>query len=377
LARWISDGIIRNWLGRHRPLGAVVPFETPALHMARVCEDERDGLIAILRNFANNGAAYIVPWTSLPLMVPMTVHDTALHTGIGERKATTPAAVRAVISELALSGALGPEAKASEVERSRAGRTRLADVELVLILLLLSSCDANLATLIADKARWAALDAKAAVATAAAVVGLRRRDIYTRTNEFARLLAPVGLLANEGPAQPGWLRVLQAEIEAFGRSCTTCPRPGSPDIDASLAVIGRSATRTAQLANTVLSIIDYAVLDICETIRRWSAEQSVLRQVIDQLSSMLDEWPALMKAVHDALREPQADVVSRLQALKAMLPQVPEIDASADNDGSEARAGSLSISSALATKLCAIGSMLNCSPLGPKSSRTMAHCIEP
>ena len=86
--------------------------------MARVCEDERDGLIAILRDFADNGTAYIVPWTSLPLMAAMTDHDLALHEAVNETKATTPTLVRAVVSKLALSGVLGPEAKVREGERT-------------------------------------------------------------------------------------------------------------------------------------------------------------------------------------------------------------------------------------------------------------------
>jgi hypothetical protein len=69
MRRWfeVGTGIFGNWFARQRPRGAVVPFEARALRMARVCHDERDGLIAILRDFANNGTAYIVPWSSLPL----------------------------------------------------------------------------------------------------------------------------------------------------------------------------------------------------------------------------------------------------------------------------------------------------------------------
>ena len=119
MARWLGSGIIRNWFTQHRPRGAAVPFEAPALQMARVCDDERDGLIAILRDFANNGTAYIVPWTSLPLMASMTEHDMALHQAVGEARASTPTQVRAVVSTLALSGSLGPEAKAREGECAR------------------------------------------------------------------------------------------------------------------------------------------------------------------------------------------------------------------------------------------------------------------
>ena len=82
MARWFGSGIVRNWFAQQRPRGAAVPFEAPALRMARVCDDERDGLIAILRDFANNGTAYIVPWTSLPLIATMTEHDLALHQAV-------------------------------------------------------------------------------------------------------------------------------------------------------------------------------------------------------------------------------------------------------------------------------------------------------
>src|SRR3954451_25338387 len=95
-----STGVIGKWLGIHRPRTAAVPFEAAALRMARVCEDERDGLVAVLRDFANSGTAYIVPWTSLPLMAAMTDHDLAVHEAVSETKASTPAQVRAVISKL-------------------------------------------------------------------------------------------------------------------------------------------------------------------------------------------------------------------------------------------------------------------------------------
>ena len=134
MARWFGSGIVRNWFAQQRPRGAAVPFEAPTLRMARVCDDERDGLIAILRDFANNGSVYIVPWTSLPLIATMTEHDLAVHQAVHENRASTPAQVRAVVSRLALSGVLGPEAKAREGEHSEAEKGRLADVELVLIL---------------------------------------------------------------------------------------------------------------------------------------------------------------------------------------------------------------------------------------------------
>jgi hypothetical protein len=313
-------GIIRKWLAQRRARGAAVPFESPALRLARVCDDERDGLIAVLRDFANNGTAYIVPWSSLPLMAPMTDHDKAVHAAVGETRACTPAKVRAVIAKLALSGALGPEAKAREGERSRADQRGLADIELILILHLLDRSGADLATLMADPARWRDRDAKAAVAEAATAVGVKRQDIYRRIGEFTKLLGPVGLVTSEGSIKPGWLRVLHDEIEGFAKSTAMPASAQSADAKGDLAAIADAAKRTAQLAGMVLNMLDYAVLDIGGTIRRWTTELPVLRQAIERLSLTLDVWPPLMKSVRDALRHPPDQLTSELHVLRSMLP---------------------------------------------------------
>jgi hypothetical protein len=359
--RWAGTGIIRNWFAQRRPRGAAVPFEAPALHMARVCDDECDGLIAILRDFANNGTAYIVPWTSLPLMAAMTDHDMALHQAVGEARAATPAQVRAVVSNLALSGRLGPEAKAQAGERAQANQSRLADVELVLLLHLLDRSGADLQTLLADPVRWRDTDAKAAVAAVATAVGLRRQDIYRHITEFAALLAPVGLVTEQEAIQSGWLRVLHDEIQAFSRSSAMPLRPESPDVGAHLAAIAESARRTAQLSGIVLDMLDYAVLDIGGTLRRWHTERPVLRQAIDRLALMLDEWPALMKAVHDALRGRSDEIPAQLRVLRSMLPPLPDTDPSGGDHGADGGTGSQSVSHVLGARLATIWSMLRAS----------------
>ena len=76
----------------------------------------------------------------------------------------------------------------------------------------------------------------------------------------------------------------------------------------------------------VLGMLDYAVLDIGGTVRRWNSELPVLRQAIERLSLMLDEWPALMKSAHDALRGPTDDVRRQLRVLRSMLPRLPDGD---------------------------------------------------
>ena len=66
MIRWIGGGIIRQWFTQHVRRGTTVPFEAPALRMARVCDDERDGLIAALHDFANSGTAGLATiWSML------------------------------------------------------------------------------------------------------------------------------------------------------------------------------------------------------------------------------------------------------------------------------------------------------------------------
>jgi hypothetical protein len=293
-------------------------------------------------------------------MTTMTSRDLALHEGIGESKSTTPAQVRTVVSELALSGILGPEAKDRETGRVQAERTQLADLELVLILHLLSSCGAGLAGLTAGSIRSEATETRAAIGAAATTLGVRRQDIYQRASELAKLLLPVGLIGAEGAIQHGWLRILHNEIHAFGQGgASHSPRATPPDANAALAAIFKSATATAQLSGAVISMIDYAILDIGATIRRWNTEQSVLRQTVDQLSELLDEWLPLMQAIRDALNEPPDHMVAQLNAIRALLPRTPASNTSDNNDVSADRIGSEAVSQVLTSKLSPIYKMLS------------------
>ena len=115
-----------------------------------------------------------------------------------------------MVGALALTGALKDlEAKSREVARTEAERGRFADVELLLILHLLSTCGADLTNLVADPARWRDKDAKSAVAAAAVAVGVKRKDIQPRIVELTALLAPVGLVGSGEMIQADWCRVLR------------------------------------------------------------------------------------------------------------------------------------------------------------------------
>src|SRR5262249_25858282 len=193
--------------------------------------------------------------------------------------------------------------------------------ETILIVHLLTGCDAGTAQRSATPAYWNDADAKAAVIAAAGAAGASRREIYRRIGEFTRLLVPVGLGCAHGVAS-GWLRVLRDEVASFGQTLAAGAHAKSADVGPFVTCIADAAMRTARLSGIVFEMLDYAVLDIVATIRRWDSEAPVLRQSIEQLSLMLDEWPALMKMTRDALRAPPEAVAAQLSMLRSTLPPV-------------------------------------------------------
>jgi hypothetical protein len=165
-------------------------------------------------------------------------------------------------------------------------------------------------------------------------------------------------LATQSGTPSAWLRVLHDEIAAFAESMAATGSSRPPEIATLLADVAQSASRTAELSGSVLAMLDYAVLDIGATIRRWDSELPVLRQSIDRLSLMLDEWPGLMKLARDALRSPDETWLAQLRLLCSMLPRLPDV---ADDHLRGGQGGSLSVAEVLGARLSAIRSMLGAS----------------
>ena len=89
----------------------------------------------------------------------------------------------------------------------------------------------------------------------------------------------------------------------------------------------------------------------------------MLRQAIERLSLMLDEWPSLMKLARDALRGPPSEMPTQLRVLRSMLPRMPDAAPSGGDHAPDGNAGSPSVSDVLGGRLSAIWSMLCASRL--------------
>ncbi len=94
----------------------------------------------------------------------------------------------------------------------------------------------------------------------------------------------------------------------------------------------------------------------------------MLRQAIERLSMMLDEWPSLMKMARDARRGTTDGAIEQLRILRSMLPRLADSAASVEDAAAAHDAGSAPVSAALAERLSTICSMLCASRSVEKAS---------
>ncbi len=319
---WLVGGLVRDVLTRRKLRSAAVPFESGPLRMARVAEDERHGLVAVLRDFAGSCARYTVPWADLPDTVPMSERDAALHKVVEETKAVTPAAMREAVTQVALAGLFGPEAKAQATAAARSEGQRERELHAVLIFHLLHASQTDVRALVETPA---GRHAKTAVSEAASALGIRRGDIFGRTGELAKRLLPVGFASGSGPLAAGWLRVLHREVAELNQRLNTRLADADAELEPDLRAAMEVSAATVRASAQLLGLIDGAVLGIGATVRQWETAQPTLVHMVDKLSDILDEWGGLIPEAQDALRAPDGELAPRLRRLRALLPTPPVV----------------------------------------------------
>ncbi len=345
---WLVGGLVRSVLTRRKARSAAVPFESGPLRMARVAEDERHGMVAVLRDFAGSCARFTVPWADLPDTVPMSERDAVLHKVVNETKAVTPAAMRAAVAQVALAGLFGPEAKAQAAAEAQSDGQRERELHAVLIFHLLDASQTDVRALVETPS---GRHAKTAVNDAASALGIRRSDIFVRTGELAKRLLPVGFAAGTGPLAAGWLRVVHREVAELNQRLNTRLADADAELVPDLRAAMEVSAATVRASAHLLGLIDGAVLGIGATVRQWETAQPALTHMIDKLSDILDEWGGLIPEAQDALRAPAGELAPRLRRLRALLPAPPAAAGEADASGA--------VSTELGERLHGIWSNLN------------------
>src|SRR5690349_15023109 len=103
----------------------VVSFTTPGLADARLRRGVRGELEMLVHGYSGGRGTYVFPWSSIPQVVQLTLHDAALHAEISHCGATTPDKIRLAARRVARTGLGGPELidKATKSRVREAGGT--------------------------------------------------------------------------------------------------------------------------------------------------------------------------------------------------------------------------------------------------------------
>lgn len=296
--------------------GASVPFEGPDLLGAKVRPDRQHDLVALLHDFAGNGATYVLPWPIVPETLAMSAPDRALHTEIWRLRAATPAAVEGAVRGVAASGAAGAEARGLEEARRQHEEERRTEILGRFASRLFQGLGLGRHALEACAGRRAQFEAACA-----------RHEIHPDAligtlEECATLILPVGLAQRSGHALAGPQRVLAGEVARFARHLQLRAKK-SRDEAARYASVEASARQAAEQAGKLLRRIDGIVHALLPTIAKWSAARSALAADVDGLGWVLDGWEDALAYHVGALATPPTAAARKATVLASIAPRQP------------------------------------------------------
>jgi hypothetical protein len=265
------------------PRGASVPFEDPKLLGARVRPDRQHDLVALLHDFAGNGATYVVPWPIVPDTFALSGPDRALHGEIWRARAATPAAVQEAARNVAASGAAGAEAQAEEERRRQREQERRTEILGRFVTRLFRDLGLSAEALEATAGR------RAQFAAACAVHGIQPEALVATLEDGATLVLPVGLAAAFGPSLAGPRRVLAEELARFARHLSRRAE-GATEQAAAYATLAAAAGKAAAETTLLLQRIDGILDALLPAIANWPTARDTLAASVDRLGWVLDGW---------------------------------------------------------------------------------------
>ncbi len=193
--------------------GAVVPFTSPLLSLARVRADPREKLVLMMPAFGSEqGSAYVAPWKSVPELGRITVHDRALHHEVALREAITPERIRGVSLKVALTGLAGPAAADAARRAAELDRARLAELHKALTRAVMAGLDTAAAAFLDQPSDDWRAKAKPLVAAAGKAWSIEPNELQTRIEVLGALLVALGL---KGGTRPGRMRLLRERFPRF------------------------------------------------------------------------------------------------------------------------------------------------------------------
>lgn len=290
-----------------------VPFESPNLLGTRVREDPRDGLVALLRDFSQNGATYVVPWKKIPGSMRMNGFDGALHSRIGQLRVLTPGAIQRAKDEVVAAGFAGTDAQRDELQRRTKEETRQSAIIALLTAWALKEIGIPPDAL--DKGSVS----RERLEEACRERGLAPDLLIKSLKECGITVLPVGIAGILGGALEGPMRVIAEQLKALvehleGRAAA------NPSDRSHLSRTKDSAAIAAEVASRKIAEIDRVLQPIVPTLASWQALRAQLSIRIVDLQLALDGWGHVLAFHAGVIDPPSGTTASRAEILASIAP---------------------------------------------------------
>lgn len=316
--------------------GTVVPFTTRSLSQCRVRLDERERLEVLLPGFSGARSLYVAPWSALPTLVSMTVHDRALTEAVADAGGVTPADIRRCWLTLATSG-IGGQALARRAMQDLAHEERTRISARVFLLLDIVSATggavgpdiiATLDTPLGEQRLRAALSG------AGRQLKLPIEEVDRIIESLADMMADLGLKA---VPDPGRLRALHWRMGEFEHAISNWARTTVADIAPMARFAAKSAAHSIEIARISIDRVDKALSRPLRLLADWSEQQKMLRTELVRIAWLLDGWDYVIEQ-WDAATSGAVPIDVAVAEIGRIVPIVPVKECPRDT---ETRAGDL------------------------------------
>jgi hypothetical protein len=311
------------WPTTFEERGAVVPFTTPVLAFSRVRSQEERGLELLVPGLAGGRDTYVIPWRSLPSVFVMTVHDRLLREQIEGLPSSTPSEIRHAslqVESTGLAGGANAQAarQATGDDESEKLLTNFFLVTEAVRQLSNGKLQIGPADLTHDAGR---ARIKEILARVAGLFKLTADDFYARLENWAGMVAPIGV---PGLNYTCRLRQLIADIAGYADDLETWSDRELSDVSDSARVCVQIAEETASSARTLATGIDRYAADMRGTLTDWRTSVERLEALMAKLCWMLDGWRpivTLWRETDTGNREASQDAVGEMLRLMPIMPR--------------------------------------------------------
>lgn len=302
--------------------GVAIAFTTPKLSQARIRLSERKKLDLLVPGFADSGATYVMPWTMLPELVSMTLHDRELHKQISKQPGCTPWEIRRTQLEVGARGLAGPvAAKACKKALGEDDSLRLAAnfalIRKVFGFLGYETDDLKASSFLTSETQ---VHVRSAFQALAKEIKATPEECYSAIAEQSISLAQLGV---PGADQPGRLRQIIRDMRSLVGSVDGWATTAYSELVGQATTIARVTEQTVAVADYDLDRLDQRIHDIARFVKNWQNEARQVRELVGRMYWLIDGWDHITATWFTAIDKADIDTIDALNEIGRVLPRVP------------------------------------------------------